>query len=210
MTLRIVKPFRMLSIVALASLLTLSNFAFANLIDDAQIQLQAIESGKKAIVKVWNLPESQSASLKVLNAEGELVYKESFKNDAYAKMFDFSELPAGKYKVLLQSGTSVQSENFEILKDGNINVAAQNHAVQEFKPFVKVRGNKVDLLIENRFDQNMDITIKNSKGEVAYQKQLAPHADYANRLNLSYLPKDSYMIRVAGDGFEYTQEIDLD
>ncbi|MEK6478377.1 hypothetical protein WJR50_12615 [Catalinimonas sp. 4WD22] len=210
MSVSIVRPIRTLSILALVAIVTMTSSAFTNPFDEAQIQLQAIESGKKAIVKVWNLPETHSASLKVLNAAGKLVYKENFNGAAYAKKFDFSQLPAGNYKVLLQSGTYTQSETFEVNENGSIKLMEDKYASKGFKPFVKVReGSKVDLLIENRFAKAMDITLKNQKGEVAYQKQIAPEGKYAHRLNLNRLPKDNYVLSVAGDGFEYTQEISL-
>lgn len=210
MSISIVKPIRTLSTLALVAIVTMTSSAFTNSFDDAQIQLQSIESGKKAIVKVWNLPESHSASIRVLNAEGKLVYKESFNTAAYAKKFDFSQLPAGSYKVLLQSGTYTQSESFEVMENGSIKLMEDRYADKGFKPFVKVReGSKVDLLVENRFAKTMDITLKNQKGEIAYQKQIAPQGKYAHRLNLNRLPKDTYMLSVAGDGFEYTQEISL-
>ncbi|MDF9798766.1 hypothetical protein OKW21_004029 [Catalinimonas alkaloidigena] len=210
MELRIVKSFKTFSIVALASMISLSSFASVSPFDDAHIQLKSIESGKKAIVTVWNLPETQSASLRVLNAEGKLVYKESFTSAAYAKKFDFSQLPAGQYKVLLWAGTHTQSESFEVMHNGSINIMEDKFADKGFKPYLKVReGNKVDLQIENRFAKKMNITIKNQKGQVAYQKQIDPQGKYAHRLNLSQLPKDNYMLSVKGEGFEYAQEISI-
>lgn len=204
MKLSFLKP----SMLAMVALLMVS-IVQANPFEDAQIELQAIESGKKAIVKVWNIPSSRTASLTVLNAERKVVYKESFTSATYAKKFDFSKLPAGEYKLLLRSGTYVQSEIFEVLKNGSI-LVMDDAAIKNFKPIVMVReGKQVDVLLENRFAKALEITLKNKKGEVVYRAQINPDEKYGRRLNLNHLPKDNYALNIGGNGFEYSKDINL-
>jgi hypothetical protein len=176
---------------------------------DAQIAMQLIESGKKLVVKAWNLPAERSASIRVYDADSELVYREVFKSGAYSRKYDMSQLKPGQYKLLLLSGTFSQSERFEVLGDGTVQVL-ENPTVNNFSPVVIMSGSQqVDVLIENRFSQKLLIDLRNEDGDLMYTAEVNPEGKFGRRLNLKHLPKDRYTLYISGGNYQFTREISL-
>ncbi|MFP4089766.1 MAG: hypothetical protein ACLFUB_08040 [Cyclobacteriaceae bacterium] len=191
-------------VLSLASLVT---FASADV--DTQLALQTLESGKKALVKAWNLPANRSALIRILNEEGETIYREQFNTSAYAKKYDLSQLQAGSYKLVLSSGALSLSEKFIVDAKGAVSVL-EEPKVENFRPII-IRHNdkKVDVMMQNPFDKEVNISIVDRRGNVLYQDSVAPDAQVARRLNLSKLSRDRYTLLISSGQFSYAEEVSL-
>lgn len=202
--------FRFFGPLMLASVFSLvSSFSLAKADTDTNLSVRMLESGKKALVKAWNLPDDRAAMIRIIDQKGTTIYREQLKASAYARKYDFSQLEAGSYQLILSSGTLNLREKFDVSEEGTVSFR-EKKSIEEFRPVViRRQDGKVDVLMQNRFDEQITIKLLDRKGNIMHKDGVAPRAGYARRLNLEQLKRDTYTLQVSGERFSYTEEISL-
>jgi hypothetical protein len=161
-------------------------------------------SAEKAVVSLMNEAPAR-LEVTVKSETGMIVYyKQTRKsNDAYRKIYDFSNLENGKYELSFQVNTTLVKRNLEI-KNGAILVGASE---LRYDPFFKFEGDVLKLSYLN-FDQNNLKLVFMKDREVVYESTLGSEFNTVRGFDLSKLQKGSYDV-VLADGnndFYYTFE----
>lgn len=99
-------------ILVAAVLLGVTTFAFAKRTTGSDV---AVVKTKESVFKVmYQALEKSTVQVRIANAEGEIVFKESFKNtDGFVRPYNLSELPKGSYSVTVDNGTTIRTEMIE-------------------------------------------------------------------------------------------------
>ncbi len=135
-------------------------------------------------------------SIAIFNASGDVVYSSSkVENGAvFSKVFDFSKLEDGEYKIRLRSkGNPVVEERFTVKggalvpSDLKADVTAED---------VKI-WKKSDVVYVSHLNRNLNgmvVRLVDSRGSVIYDKSIPAELTYSGKFNVSSLPKGNYSL----------------
>lgn len=135
-------------------------------------------------------------SIAIFNASGDVVYSSNkVENGAvFSKVFDFSKLEDGEYKIRLRSkGNPVVEERFTVksgaLVSGDLkaDITAEDVKIWKKSDFVYVSH-------LNRNLNGMVVRLVDSRGSVIYDKSIPAELTYSGKFNVSSLPKGSYSL----------------
>jgi len=159
-------------------------------------------SGDRAVVSVSSNAESQY-EISIENSYGEVVYYKETEGNVtdYRKVFDFSKLEMGDYKIVATIDGATSERDFTVgskeIAVGNLKYVADpvfsfNNDVLRIA-YLNYPGEKVDLKI---YDGN----------EVVYSKSIDSQFAVNEGLNLSKLKKGNYQVVLASGSklFDYT------
>lgn len=135
-------------------------------------------------------------SIAIFNASGDVVYSSSkVENGAvFSKVFDFSKLEDGEYKIRLRSkGNPVVEERFTVksgaLVSGDLKADVSAEDVKIWK--------KSDVVYVSHLNRNLNgmvVRLVDSRGSVIYDKSIPAELTYSGKFNVSSLPKGNYSL----------------
>ena len=185
-------------LVAIA-LLLVSSSAIAGDADPA-ISIRKSQGDKQTLVRVANLTTG-SAVLRLKDAQGRVLHRESIKGTAYMKKYNLASLPEGEYTVEVRSAEGVSQETF-MLSKGNAQAIY-------FKPAVQIDEALVKVMFKNSIASPVSLKLYDRYGKVIYQETVACQEQYAKGLNLSKLAAGRYSLSLTGDNYVYSKSIAL-
>ncbi|MFM8911434.1 MAG: hypothetical protein ACKOE6_00775, partial [Flammeovirgaceae bacterium] len=99
-------------IVVAVVLLGVTTCAFAKRTTGSDV---AVVKTNESVFKVmYHSAEKSTVQVRIANAEGEIIFKESFKNtDGFVRPYNLSELPKGSYSVTVDNGNAIRTELIE-------------------------------------------------------------------------------------------------
>jgi hypothetical protein len=167
------------------------------------VSLSASARGKVAVVPylktnytmISAVPaESVSYRVVIMNKMGETVYSSNVKIEggtAFSKLFDFSKLEDGEYKVRMMSRKGGSFEETFSLRNGILTIkAAEKEDLSEID--VKTSKNEVVLLASNLNELlvKMEVVTKSA----FLDSPLPSELNYYGKINVASLPKDGYVM----------------
>lgn len=139
-------------------------------------------------------------SIAIFNASGDVVYSSNkVENGAvFSKVFDFSKLEDGEYRVRLRSnGNPVVEERFTVkngaLVSGDFKAKAEAEVTAEDVKIWK----KSDVVYVSHLNRNLNgmvVRLVDSRGSVIYDKSIPAELTYSGKFNVSSLPKGNYSL----------------
>lgn len=135
-------------------------------------------------------------SVSISNVSGEVVYSSSkVENGAiFTRLFDFSKMEDGEYKVRLKSKNNATIEERFIVKNGTL--VSENSIKEVADADVKIWKNNEFVFVShlNRYLNDMVISLEDERGSVIYNKNLPAELSYSGKFNVSSLPKGNYSL----------------
>jgi hypothetical protein len=192
----ILKVTLMFAFVAFANTL----FASGNL----KVNIQPL-SAEKAIVAISSLTES-NLKIKVEDSRGLIVYYKEVADPAgdYKKVFDFSDLEAGQYKLSVESDRLTAEREFEI-KNWKIEVGDEKTTLE---PYFGYNDGLLRCSYMNFPKENLTLNFYSQK-QLLYTKEMGRNFNVNEALNLSKLDKGTYTAVLSTKDKDYTYNVEI-
>jgi hypothetical protein len=186
-------------------------FAFAafanNLMASGNLKVNIVPvNSEKAVVAISSATTSNLQISIADNENQEVLYRETEneKND-YQKVFDFSALKTGDYKLSVTADNMTTERSFSISKE-SISVGNEKHSIE---PFFAYKNGILKLSYLNFSQENLKLNFYNNS-ELVYNKEIGNKFDVVEGFNLSKLEKGSYAVVLSTNDKSYTYNINVE
>ncbi len=169
-----------------------------------KVNIQPI-SAEKAVVMISSLTESD-LKISVEDSQGRIVYYKEVAEPTgdYRKVFDFSDLEAGQYKLSVESDRLTAKREFEI-KDWKIQVGEEKTTLE---PYFAYNDGLLRCSYLNFPKEDLKIYFCD-KNQVIYTKEIGRVFNVSEALNLSKLEKGNYTAVLSTKDKEYAYDINI-
>ena len=169
-----------------------------------KVNIQPI-SAEKAVVMISSLTESD-LKISVEDSQGRIVYYKEVAEPTgdYRKVFDFSDLEAGQYKLSVESDRLTAKREFEI-KDWKIQVGEEKTTLE---PYFAYNDGLLRCSYLNFPKEDLKIYFCD-KNQVIYTKEIGRVFNVSEALNLSKLEKGNYTAILSTKDKEYAYDINI-
>ena len=162
----------------------------------------------KAVVNVLEAPDNPF-EITVKDSDGKVVYTDREDASTYnsREVYDFSDLPNGKYTFDVMMGDKLESNKL-LVDNGNIQIFNQE---EELSPDFKLDGKYLEFTFPNTTEANARLLLYDKNdGQWVYQESFDPQFDIQQTLNLSELSPGNYKaVVISGkDKFDYQFNLD--
>ncbi|MDX9881471.1 MAG: hypothetical protein RBS73_05355 [Prolixibacteraceae bacterium] len=176
--------------------------AFANVVlasGNLKVNILPLTS-EKAVVAVSNYTGNMF-QLSIENENGEILfYKEiTDASDAYSKVYDFSRLEKGNYKLQVAVDGEKITRDFAIEK----NTISVGKAKPVIDPYFSFKNNVLKISYLNFGEKNVNINFFNGTDKI-YGKTAGNKFNVSEGFDLSKLEKGDYSVSLSTENDEYT------
>lgn len=182
--------------------------AFANtLMASGNLKVNILPlTSEKAVVAISNTTVS-NFQITIENENGETIYyKETgAESKDYSKVFDFSNLEAGEYKLTASIDGATTERSFNIDKR-KIAVGKEKSAIE---PYFGYKDGVLALSFLNFSEENLVLNFYD-KNELVYSKELGKKFNVNKGFDLSKLNKGNYSVVLSTDSKSYTYNLNVD
>jgi hypothetical protein len=186
-------------------------FAFAafanNLMASGNLKVNIVPvNSEKAVVAISSATTSNLQISIADNENQEVLYHktETEKND-YQKVFDFSRLKAGDYKLSVTADNMTTERSFSITNE-SISVGNEKRSID---PFFVYKDGILKISYLNFSEQKLNLNLY-SNSELIYEKKMGNEFNVQNGLNLSKLDKGTYSVVLSTDDKSYTYNVNIE
>ncbi len=182
--------------------------AFANTLmatGNLKVNILPINS-ETAVVAISNA-EVSNFQISIANNKGEVVYykeTESASND-YRKVYDFSDLENGDYKLSVNVDKMTTEREFSI-KNHNIAVGNEKSHIE---PFFAYEDGILKLSFLNFSEEKLNLNFYN-ENELVYTKEIGNDFSVQEGFNLSRLDKGDYSVVLSTNDKSYTYNVEVE
>lgn len=149
-------------------------------------------------------------SVAIMNQYGETVYASSrvASQAVFSKLFDFSNLTDGEYKVRFRVKTGSIIEESFLVKNGAVAQELFSEMAADSDNDVRIWSDKDFLFVShlNRAMSPVVIHVKDSRGSVVYKNTLPNDLTYSGKYDVAGLPKGDYTISLVSASKVYNYE----
>ncbi len=192
----------MLKITFLFALVAVANTLFAT--GNLKLNMIALKN-EKAMVAISAL-ENSNFNITITNDKGQIVYYQENSDPAsvYHKVYNFSELEDGSYKMKVVSSDLSTERDFQ-KSHGKIKVGEE---MTRIEPFFGYENNLLKCSFLNFMNEDVTLHFYNNDQQVFYKK-IGKEFNVQQALNLSKLGKGTYeAVLTAGDK-QYSYPIEI-
>ena len=163
-------------------------------------------TAEKAVVAISNTAAS-NFQISIENEKGEFVYFMETDADSkdFRKVFDFSNLEKGDYKLSVTVDEATTERSFKI-DNTNIAVGKEKSILE---PFFAYKDGVLKLSYLNFSEENLSLNFYD-KNELVYSKELGKKFNVNEGFNLSKLEKGNYSIVLSTDDKNYSYKINVE
>ena len=181
--------------------------AFANTLmasGNLKVNIQPLTS-EKAVVAISNTIAS-NFQISIVNENGETVYSKEIATESkdYSKVFDFSKLEAGEYKLTASIDGATTERTFKIDKR-KIDVGKEK---VDLEPYFAYKEGILALSFLNFSEENLEMNIYDNEGLV-YSEKIGKQFNVTKGFDLSKLDKRNYSVELSTDSKSYTYNVDV-
>lgn len=182
--------------------------AFANTLmatGNLKVNILPINS-ETAVVAISNA-QASNFQISIANNKGEVVYYKETDSESidYRKIFDFSELENGDYKLLVTVDVATTEREFSI----------QNHSIavgkekSHIEPFFAYKDGILKLSYLNFSEEKLNLNFYN-ENELVYTKAIGDGFSVQEGFNLSRLDKGDYSVVLSTNDKSYTYHVEVE
>lgn len=154
------------------------------------------EEGQKSFVLHLDRVLTEKVQVRILDAEHHLLLSDAIREKGpFAKKYNLSNLPAGRYTVEIEDNYTIKYQPVEIL-DSSLVIDA-DHLTAIYKPFVVANGKLVDLTFLQLEDAKTEIEILDDAGFPVYNETIEDSGSITKRYDVSKLQAGNYVFQVA-------------
>ncbi len=165
------------------------------------IKVDVVPGEKKVLVDVLEAPAKQF-KIELKDSQGKVIYSDKTEPSSfdYKKMYDFSKLENGEYKLEAKLGDVLESDNL-IISDGNVQIVGEEEQVA---PDFKLDGKFLEFTFPNSVRKNARLMLYDSDtNKLVFQETLDPKFNIQQTLNLAGLKTGYYKAEIISDDTEY-------
>ena len=182
--------------------------AFANtLMASGNLKVNILPlTSETAVVAISNTSAS-IFQISIENEKGEIIYYKETGADSkdYRKVFDFSKLEAGDYKLAASIDGSTTERSFKI---GNKNIAVgKEKSIME--PYFAYKEGVLKLSYLNFSEENLSLNFYDTN-ELVYSKKIGDKFNVNEGFDLSKLNKGNYSVVLSTDSKSYTYNVNVE
>jgi len=182
--------------------------AFANTLMAAgnlKVNIRPLES-EKAVVEISNTTAS-NFQISIENEKGETVYYKETGADSndFNKVFDFSELENGNYKLSVAIDGLSSERSFKI-NNSKISVGKEK---TNMAPYFAYKDGVLKLSYLNFSEENINLNLYNSS-DLVYSKEIGNKFNITEGYNLSKLDKGTYSVVLSTGSKSYSYDINVE
>ena len=182
--------------------------AFANtLMASGNLKVNILPlTSETAVVAISNTSAS-NFKISIENNNGEIIYYKETGADSkdYRKVFDFSNLEDGKYKLTASVDGSTTERSFKI---DNKNIAVGSEKIM-VEPYFAFKNGVLKLSYLNFSEENLRLNFYD-KNDLVYSKTLGSKFNVNEGFDLSKLDSGNYSVILSTDSKSYTYNVDVE
>jgi len=180
--------------------------AFANtLLAGGNLKVNILPLTSETAVVAISSVDASNLQISIENENGEKVYyKETdAENKDYRKVFDFSNLERGDYKLSVTTDGLTTERNFSI--DKNIAVGKEKSLIE---PYFAYKNGVLKVSYLNFPEENVSLNFY-ANNDLVYSKEIGTKFNVTEGYDLSKLDKGSYSVVLSTDSKSYSYDLDL-
>ena len=180
--------------------------AFANtLLAGGNLKVNILPLTSETAVVAISSVDASNLQISIENENGEKVYyKETdAENKDYRKVFDFSNLERGDYKLSVTTNGLTTERNFSI--DKNIAVGKEKSLIE---PYFAYKNGVLRVSYLNFPEENVSLNFY-ANNDLVYSKEIGTKFNVTEGYDLSKLDKGSYSVVLSTDSKSYSYDLDL-
>ena len=153
-----------------------------------------------SIVSIIN-PTESALKLKIYDTEGNLYYSKKVSGETTnQKLFDFSYLEDGVYKIVLTGNKVNVEKKFEI--ENNKLISEKQNEIAE-KTLFRSEDNNLFVTYLSFENKNFNLSILDSFGNEVFVESYNSEPTFSKKFNVEALPKGEYKVRLISNDKEY-------
>ncbi len=188
------------TITMMIALTVIANIALGTGTGNLKVNILPL-TAERAVVSILNNAESKF-EITIKSYDGDVLYNKQIKDsNEYTKVYDFSELASGDYKLIVDIDGEIREREFSI-DDEKIIVGKVRSIV---KPFFTFSDNILRIAYLNYSNNDVKLSIYDA-GTLIYDKSYEKTFSVNEGLNLSKLEKGNYLVVLSDDkaSYDYT------
>ena len=182
--------------------------AFANtLMATGNLKVNIVPmTAEKAVVEISSAAAS-NFQISISNNQGEVVYYNETDEESsdYRKVFDFSDLDNGKYKLSVTIENQTTERLFSI-NNKNLAVGMEKNSM---KPFFSYKDDILKLSYLNFSEKSMNLDLYNGN-DLVYSHKIDNQFAVNKGFNLSKLEKGNYSVVLSADDKTYSYHVNVE
>lgn len=143
---------------------------------------------QKVVVAIQQVQDRMEVSL--VNAAGQVIFREMVRSDRYAKAFNLQDLEEGDYTVIVAARDREVRQPFTLL--GQTVSMDERRRMELLLPQIRLQENAVDLNLSNPQVGQVRVSIIDRGGDLVFEDAIGPVVHVQRRYNLSKLPSGDY------------------
>lgn len=153
-----------------------------------------------SIVSIIN-PTESFLKMKIYDEAGNLYYSNKISSETTnQKLFDFSYLEDGTYKIVLTGKKDKLEKEFEVV---NNKLAVELAEQMAEKTLFRAEDNSLFVTYLSFKNTNFKISINDEFGNEVFTSSYASEPTFSKKFNVEALPKGDYKVRLVSDKKEY-------
>ena len=180
--------------------------AFANtLLAGGNLKVNILPLTSETAVVAISSVDASNLQISIENENGEKVYyKETdAENKDYRKVFDFSNLERGDYKLSVTTNGLTTERNFSI--DKNIAVGKEKSLIE---PYFAYKNGVLRVSYLNFPEEKVSLNFY-ANNDLVYSKEIGTKFNVTEGYDLSKLNKGTYSVVLSTDSKSYSYDLDL-
>ncbi len=153
-----------------------------------------------SIVSIIN-PSESFLKMKIYDEAGNLYYSNKISGETTAqKLFDFSYLEDGTYKIVLTGNGDKLEKTFQV---ANNKLVSESVAKFAEKTLFRAENNSLFVTYLSFKNTIFDISINDDLGNEIFKGSYASEPTFSKKFNVEALPKGDYKVRLVSDKKEF-------
>ncbi len=163
-------------------------------------------TAEKAVVAISNT-DAANFQISIENNKGEVVYYKETDNNSkdYRKVFDFSNLETGDYKLMVSLDGLTTERSFTI-ENSKIAVGKEKSLME---PFFACQEGVLKLSYLNFPEENLVLNFYGNN-DLVYTKEIGNKFNVVEGFDLSKLEKGTYTVVLSSDSKNYTYNLNIE
>jgi len=181
--------------------------AFANtLMAAGNLKVNILPLNSEQAVVAITTVDAANLQISIENDKGEKVYykEPDADNKDYRKVFDFSNLEKGEYKLSVSTNGLTTERNFSIDNE-NIAVGSEKSVLE---PYFAYKDGVLKISYLNFPEENMNLSFY-TDGDLVYSKEMGKKFNASEGFDLSKLEKGNYTVVLSTTSQSYSYDLDL-
>jgi len=173
-----------------------ANAAFAT----GNIRINSYLDTDLSIVSIIN-PTQATLRMNITDATGNLYYSKKVSSATTAqKLFDFSYLEDGVYKIELTGAKESIEKEFEVANNKLVNAEVKQNTA---KTMFRSDANNLFVTYLSFENKDLNISITDEFGKEVFTKNYTSEPTFSKKFNVEALPEGDYKIRLISNNKEY-------